>query len=327
LELANSLSGEEKKGLVMLSGLRRLHFSLQFADANTIFTPELFPELYAAGQPHSFKELRELFVGPMSAVLTNEELPSQFLELYETCLKLLSGLDSVRVALGSNVFSLQLEGFPIFEGYLPTVEAMRQIKIANTPPVGLENISVTLESDGGEVEGYNAVFATIDASVLVYCTNMKEKNVNLIFSPSTEQEYAVAAVFIRNPESGFTSALKDALVWVLPEKPDFAHFDKYNDFTKEQFEKDTSDTKPLAFIEVPANGGVQVSLEKWAKGKYFFIKMLNSHGSGNIDVEFFGFAGFASSTAPAEFQVINPAQKLGISGIPASSLTDCGLNF
>ena len=48
--------------------------------------------------------------------------------------------------------------------------------------------------------------------------------------------YALQAVFIRNPVSGFTSPLKEALVWVLPEKPNFSQFDKYNDFTKEQFE-------------------------------------------------------------------------------------------
>jgi len=323
LELANSLPPDQKKGLVMLAGLRRVHFSMHFADMNTVITPELFPEHFLPTTPHSFAELRQFFIPPMAEVLTNEELPGQFVELYETCLRLLSGLDSVKVALGTNLFSLQLEGFPIFEGYLPNVEALRNIKNATSAPPGLQLIPVGAMTDGDSVPEFDITNITNQIESLVHST-VKEKNVNLIFVPLDDEptDYTLGAVLIRNPVGGFTSPVKNVLVWALPtQSTDFTQFEKYNDFTKEQFEADKSATRPLAFIEVPPNGGVQYSLDKWATGKSFFVKMVDAHGPGNIDVEFIGLAGFRTASAPEQHgKLFNPAQHLGVSGIPASPL-------
>jgi len=327
LELANGLSGDEKKGLVLLAGLRRLHFSLHFADLNTVFSPDLFPELYAPGTPHCFQELRSLFVGPMAELLTNEELPGQFVELYDQTLKLLQGFDSIKIALGTNVFSLNFTGFNIFDGYLPTISSLKEIKSASVPAAGLTKIASSVETDGGEQDGYSALFATLHSIDSLVYSSTAVKNVNLIFTPDNATEYKITNFFVRNPEGGFTSPLRHIAFWVTDSKPNFSDYAKYDNLTKEQYDDDTSATKPVAFFEVPRNGSVQVTLDKWATGKYVFAKLVDAWSDDNIDVEFIGFAGFEAASAPAEHKVINAAQTLDISGIPAQDFSDFGINY
>jgi len=269
-----------------------------------------------------------MFVGPLADILTNEELPSQFVELYEQALKLLSGLDSIKIAVGTNVFSLELEGFNIFDGYLPTIASLKEIKAASAPRPGLTLVNTDIESDGGEIEGYSALFASMEAIDALVYSSTAVKNINVLLTPSDNGEYAVTNVFVRGPSSGFTSPVRHVAFWVLQDKPaGYAEYEKYNDLTQEKYDADTSSTKPVAFVEVTRGGAVQATLDKWVKGKYVYAKLIDAWGDDKVDLEFIGYAGFPAASAPAEYKVVNAAQALHLSKFPSQDPQDVGISF
>jgi len=265
----------------------------------------------------------------MAEILTNDELPGQFGELYDSVLNLLGGVDSIHVLSGSNIFTVKCVGINLFDGYLPSRETLKRVRDANTaPPDYLLHGMKIVSQDGGEVSGYEADHVVDPYSYTVWSTEIaKAKNVNILQTSTTNEEsgFVVTNVFVRNPTSGFTCPVKQVLVWVLDTKPELGDYDKYNDFSRDQFDADTSPTKPVAFIEnVPQTGSIDVPLNKWVKGKYVLVKLIDSHRStpdseSNIDVEFIGFGGFTSHPEGLqERQLHNGGTWLGL-GTPSAS--------
>jgi len=308
--------------------LRRVHLAIDFSDLNEFLTSELFPEVHTEQTPKSFAEARELFIRPLSALLTNEELPSQFIDLYSSVLKNISGFDSLQVGLGGNVFSIAAEGLNIFDGYLPSIDVLRKVVAVDKLPDSFKSISFSLqEEDGGEQEGFAASNVTIEIlpEHFVWCTNNKGTNVNVILQAT--DDFVGSNFFVRNPSKGFTSPVKEGLVWVLENKPELNAYDKYNDFTKEAFDADTSATRPNLYFNIGFTDVKDIAFDKWVKGKYLFIKMLRAHSDENIDVEFFGVGGWDVDEAPKdeEFKVNNAGGLLDIT--PKLSIAEMGIDY
>jgi len=55
--------------------------------------------------------------------------------------------------------------------------------------------------------------------------------------------------------------------------------------------------------------------------------LFSAWGDDNIDLEFIGFAGFPADSAPAEYKIVNAAQSVNVSSIPAQDLQEAGISF
>jgi len=320
--LAKEASGEQKQALAIAVALHRMNIAFDFADLNTFLTSDVFPQIPDGVVPKCIHEARNLFIQPLTEILTNDGLPPVFTDLYKSLHKYLTGIDSVQTALGENLFTLKFEGFNIFDGYLPTFETLQKVAAISKVP---ENISLIYFStdftEGGEQGSF--LFSNLTAYGSCYCTEHgKYKNVNLgLISPFGE--FVATNLFVNNPTDGFTSPLKSGLVWILNEKPNVEDYAKYDDFNKEKYLADTSATKPTAYFELGFTEQLDQPLDKWTKGNFLFVKLLNAHAEDNIDMNYIGIAGYLDVDAvPSVRDVKYPflGGSLGVS--PQRSLDD-----
>lgn len=180
-----------------------------------------------------------------------------------------------------------------------------------------------VETDGGE---YNVIYTCRNVLVndtSVYCSNRKN-NVNMILRSTHPNLFVLTHVIVKAPVSGFTSPVRDALFFVCDEAPKLSDFKQYDNFTLEKYQEFVKKRKtkgkgllsddPVAYVRlerhdnnhhhrnhnqhstVNSNNNSNISVVKVEPpraGRYVYVKLLTSDGSGeNIDCQFIGFKGF-----------------------------------
>ena len=160
--------------------------------------------------------------------------------------------------------------------------------------------------DGGEYGSSYACENLFKDDLSVYCTS-KSKNVNILLTHSVKAgsepvPFVITGLIIKSPHTGYTSPLKDGLIFISDEPishettSDFDGFteEKYRMFMKSKLGKRWGKHSPAIYFKIDQKKPTYIRDVKTPRfGRYVLIKLLNSHGKGeNIDVQYIGFKGY-----------------------------------
>jgi len=171
-------------------------------------------------------------------------------------------------------------------------------------------------SDGGEHSPSYSPSNLLRNDTSCYCSSRK-RNVNVVFRFSPEEsrlkDYSctIERVIVKAPVTGFTSPVKDVLIFVSSKLPDIEASQRFDGMTqadyldfvaKRKSEGGLQEGDPAAFVHVckeqPCGVGELTPLRA---GRYVLVKFLSSEGwEENIDCQFVGFQGFVGIKAFAE---------------------------
>lgn len=169
-------------------------------------------------------------------------------------------------------------------------------------------------SDGGEFSADYAASNMLRNDTSCYCST-RRSNVNVVlkFKPQDPRHqdfsFTLTQSIVKAPLTGFTSPVKEVLIFVSHHPPDVEATKKYDGITQSEFlqllrrrKEDQTGPKeddPAAFISMVK--GVPFVLHDFLPfrtGKYILVKFLSSDGyEENIDCQFVGFMGFVGKRA------------------------------
>eukprot|EP01119_Soliformovum_irregulare_P017292 TRINITY_DN5115_c0_g1_i2.p1 TRINITY_DN5115_c0_g1~~TRINITY_DN5115_c0_g1_i2.p1 ORF type:complete len:2108 (+),score=625.85 TRINITY_DN5115_c0_g1_i2:350-6673(+) len=155
-------------------------------------------------------------------------------------------------------------------------------------------IKLKVLSSDGKSDAFDTVDNMFKDSYDYYSTD-KAKNVNVI--ATSDEEFMVKSVYIEAHRGfGVVNPIRNALVWVLDDKPDLPKFSAFDDFTKDKWEefskKPLGAMDPVAYLHVPAgSANATFKLETPRKGKFILIKLLSSSSSSRLDITYFAANG------------------------------------
>eukprot|EP00009_Paramoeba_aestuarina_P001928 CAMPEP_0201511362 /NCGR_PEP_ID=MMETSP0161_2-20130828/3840_1 /ASSEMBLY_ACC=CAM_ASM_000251 /TAXON_ID=180227 /ORGANISM="Neoparamoeba aestuarina, Strain SoJaBio B1-5/56/2" /LENGTH=221 /DNA_ID=CAMNT_0047906831 /DNA_START=147 /DNA_END=812 /DNA_ORIENTATION=+ len=193
-----------------------------------------------------------------------------------------------------------------------------------------------ISSDGGEHSSLYRAENVLNNSNSVYCT-VKNKNINLVFKWDREKEekekekekakrdgrkggrgdveedkgkrgggpfFCLSHFTVKAPTSGFSSPIRDGMIFITRDKPDVSettHFDgftleDYHLFLKRKREKgeELAEKDPAAFFSLKQTNCIVQRLNVPTSGMYVHVKLIRPSGDHrNIDIEFLGFYGIS----------------------------------
>ena len=128
--------------------------------------------------------------------------------------------------------------------------------------------------------------------------------------------FFITHAIAKAPSTGFTSPVKDVLIFISHDYPDINASAKYNDMTfakyselverKHNLKEKWDYTEPAAFLQLgKSNHKVVHEFPFPRSGRYVLVKLIRSDGSGdNIDCQFIGFQGFVGKQSFAFGSII-----------------------
>lgn len=168
-------------------------------------------------------------------------------------------------------------------------------------------------SDGGEFSSQYSPANILRNDTSCYCSTRKcNVNVVLRFVPENPQlrnlSCTISHVIVKAPLTGFTSPVKDVLIFVFSEPPDVEASKRFDGMTQADYlnfvalrkaEGGLQPGDPAAFVHLgKGNYTVVEPLSPLRTGKYILVKFLTSDGfEENIDCQFVGFQGFVGRKA------------------------------
>eukprot|EP01120_Amphizonella_sp_Union-15-10_P004358 TRINITY_DN14985_c0_g1_i1.p1 TRINITY_DN14985_c0_g1~~TRINITY_DN14985_c0_g1_i1.p1 ORF type:complete len:166 (+),score=11.52 TRINITY_DN14985_c0_g1_i1:277-774(+) len=143
-----------------------------------------------------------------------------------------------------------------------------------------------------------------------YCTKSgRNENVNMIVVHKSERDdvfFFATKILVETPSYGYSSPLKDGLVFFSLFRPDPSEFSKYDNFKKSDFESlktnfkaetnnDLSSLHPVTFIDIRSHQ-YSVNIETPVLGKFVYLKLLRTEPvDTTIDIQKFEICGHSVS--------------------------------
>ena len=169
-------------------------------------------------------------------------------------------------------------------------------------------------SDGGEFSADYAPSNFLNNDTSCYCST-RRRNVNVVlrFDPEEAEllpfSFTMTHAIVKAPVTGFTSPVKDVLIFVSEAYPDIEASKKFDGMTYSDYLSFLEQSKeagtgpqpddPAAFLTVEKETHCGfVALCPIRSGRYVLVKFLASDGfEENIDCQFVGFQGFVGKRA------------------------------
>jgi hypothetical protein len=139
----------------------------------------------------------------------------------------------------------------------------------------------------------------IEQAMAIRTVHSSMEGTNFDFILEVKDKIVLTNLVVGGNFNGFTSYLKDALIWFSETKPNFkAYSSKFDNFSREQFNALPQDApnRPNLFVSTdPTTTLYYLEIEPPIKLAYIHVKFLRPHPGGkhrNIDLEFIGMWGY-----------------------------------
>ncbi|KAI8377907.1 uncharacterized protein BYT42DRAFT_572132 [Radiomyces spectabilis] len=166
--------------------------------------------------------------------------------------------------------------------------------------------------DGGQYSSLYGVENILRNDESVYCSE-RHGPVNILLGFCGDNESMVdmdkscviSQILIQSPQHGFTAPCKEGLVFVSHHPIDISDTERFDDFTKEDYEEYISthkddgsdDVYPSAWFTISDDNQVIVDLNS-RSGRFVLFKLLRANDSAdNIDIQYIGLIGYSGPRA------------------------------
>eukprot|EP00053_Salpingoeca_punica_P012767 m.114659 g.114659 ORF g.114659 m.114659 type:complete len:236 (+) comp16035_c0_seq4:246-953(+) len=169
-------------------------------------------------------------------------------------------------------------------------------------------------TDGGEFSPQYKCANLLRPDRLVYCST-KKANVNVLFEICEPDDlFVLTHVIVRAPKTGFTSPIREGVVFVFHERPSLDDVASYDDVDEVAYEgrlsrkrdcgQEIQETDPAAFFVVDRKTSeVLQPLPAPRAGRFVLVKLVRAgydKNQPNVDVEFIGFKGYTQPQGSPE---------------------------